>query len=148
MKVILRENVEKLGRAGDVKEVSPGFGRNFLLPRRLAAAATPSALQQWEKGRAKRETLAESARKAAQELAGKLSGVSLSFSRPAGAEGKIFGSVGKGDILKSLRTCGYEVDKQAVVLESAIKTTGEHEVELKLHHDVSARIKITVVPRE
>ena len=148
MKVILRSDVDNLGRAGDVKEVSLGFGRNFLLPKRLAVEATPSALRWWEKGKEKRAKLGEARAKAAQELAGKLSGVALSFSRPAGAEGKLFGSVGKSDIVKSLKTCGFEVDKGAVVLESSIKVAGDHEVELRLLPDVSAKIKVTVVPRQ
>jgi len=148
MKVILRSDVDKLGRAGDVKEVSLGFGRNFLLPKRLAVEATPSALRWWEKGKEKRAKLVDARVKTAQELAGKLSGVALSFSRPAGAEGKLFGSVGKSDIVKSLKTCGFEVDKGAVALESPIKTAGDHEVELKLLPEVSAKIKVTVVPRQ
>ena len=148
MKVILRTDVPKVGRTGDVKEVSAGFGRNFLLPRGLAAEATPSALKWWEKGRERRAKLHDTQRKAAEELAGKLAGVSLSFSRPAGPEGKLFGSVGKSDILKSLKSCGYTVEKQAVALESSIKMTGEHEVELRLMPDVTAKIKVTVAPRD
>ena len=148
MKVILRSDVEKVGRAGDVKDVSTGFGRNYLIPRRLAQEATPSAVRWWEKGREKRSKLLESKRHEARELAAKLSTVSLSFSRPAGAEGRIFGSVGKTDLLKSLKTCGYTIAKEAVVLEAAIKQTGEHEVELRLMPDVTAKIKISITARE
>ena len=148
MKVILRSNVDKLGRAGDVKDVSDGFGRNFLLPNRLALPATPASLKSWEKAKEKRAKLNEGKLAVTKELAGKLSGVSLSFSRPAGAEGKLFGSVGKSDIVKSLKSCGYSVDKSVVALESSIKQTGDHEVELRLMPDVSAKIKVTVVARE
>lgn len=147
MKLILRSDVQNVGRAGDVKEVAAGFGRNFLIPRKLAVPATPAALRWWEKGQARRAKLTEARLREAKELAGKLSGVNLSFARPAGPEGRIFGSVGKTDILKSLKTCGFTVEKQAVVLESAIKQTGDHEVELRLHPEASARIKVTVVPR-
>ena len=98
--------------------------------------------------RERRAKLQDTQRAAAQELAGKLAGVSLSFSRPAGPEGKLFGSVGKSDILKSLKSCGYTVEKQAVALESSIKMTGEHEVELRLMPEVTAKIKVTVTPRD
>ena len=148
MKVILRETVEKVGRAGEVKVVADGFGRNYLLPNRLALIATPAALKQWEKTKEKRVKLVEATQSKARELAGKLAGVSLSFSRPAGAEGKLFGSVGKSDILKSLKTCGYTVEKDAVVLESSLKQVGEHEVELRLAPEVSAKIKVQVSARE
>ncbi len=148
MKVILRSNVAKVGRAGDVKDVSDGFGRNFLLPKKLATPATPAALAQWEKGKEKRVQLQAQLVAKTKELAEKINGVSLSFSRPAGAEGKLFGSVGKSDIVKSLKTCGFEIDKQTVVLESAIKKVGEHEIELQLLPEVKASIKVTVTPRE
>ena len=148
MKVILRSNVDNLGRAGDVKDVSDGFGRNFLLPKRLAMPATAAALKSWEKAKEKRAKLVEGRVAQSKELASKLNGISLSFSRPAGAEGKLFGSVGKSDIVKSLKSCGYTVDKALVALESSIKQTGDHEVELRLMPDVAAKIKVTVVARE
>jgi len=148
MKVILRSDVEKVGRAGDIKEVPPGFGRNYLIPRRLAVAATPQAVAWWEKGKDRRAKVAATRLTGAQQLAAKLAGVALSFSRSAGAEGKIFGSVGKSDILKSLKSIGYTVEKEAVRLEASIKNTGDHEVELRLAPEVSAKIKISVVPRE
>jgi large subunit ribosomal protein L9 len=148
MKVILRSDVLNLGRAGDVKEVKDGFGRNFLLPKRLALTATTANLKGWEKAKDKRAKINDAKTATTKELAAKLATVSLSFSRPAGAEGKLFGSVGKSDIVKSLKSCGYTVDKGVVALESSIKQTGEHEVELKLLPDVSAKIKVTVVARE
>ncbi len=148
MKVILRSDVLRLGRAGDIKEVSPGFGRNFLIPRGKAVAATPGAVAWWEKGRERRETLSNTRTKTARELAAKIEGTTLSFSRQAGPEGKLFGSVGKSDILKSLKTCGFTVDKGAVALDAAIKKTGDYELDLKLLPDVFARIKVSVVARE
>lgn len=148
MKVILRSAVDNLGRAGDIKEVSDGYGRNFLLPNRLAVRATPAALREWEKCREKRAKVVAAEVSAAKALAEKLVGVKLSFTMPAGAEGRLFGSVGKSDILKSLKASGFEVDKAAVRLEAPIKAVGEHEVELRLQPEVSARIKIAVVARE
>lgn len=148
MKVILKTTVDNLGRAGEVKEVKPGYARNFLLPRRLAEAATPAALKYWEKGKEKRQAQVQSEIKAAKELAEKLSGVNLSFSVPASEEGKLFGSVGKSDVLTSLKAAGYEVPKNSVRLDSPIKTTGEHEVSLRLQPEVTAVVKVTVTARE
>ncbi len=148
MKVILRTTVDNLGRPGDVKDVKTGYARNFLLPRKLAEAATPASLKYWEKGKEKRAALVASEVKTAKELAEKLSGVNLSFTMPASDEGKLFGSVGKTDVLKSLKAAGYEVPKNSVRLDTAIKTVGEHEVELRLQPEVSAKVKVTVAARE
>ena len=148
MKVILKNNVDHLGRAGDVKDVAAGYARNFLLPRKLAESATESALKYWEKGKEKRAKLVAGEVKVAKELADKLSSVNLTFSMPASEEGKLFGSVGKTDVLKSLKVAGYDVPKNSVRLENALKTTGEHEVELRLAPEVSAKIKVTVSARE
>jgi large subunit ribosomal protein L9 len=148
MKVILKNTVDHLGRAGEVKEVAAGYARNFLLPRKLAEPATPSALKYWEKGKEKRAALVAGEVKTAKEMAEKLTGVNLTFSMPASEEGKLFGSVGKTDVLKSLKAAGYDVPKNSVRLETAIKTTGEHEVELRLQPEVSAKVKVTVSARE
>lgn len=148
MKVILRSDVSKVGRAGDIKDVSNGFGRNFLLPNKFAQIATPAALKQWERGKEKRSKQFASRQAEFKVLASKINGVGLSFSRPAGAEGKLFGSVGKSDILKSLKSCGYTVEKGALVLDQPIKQVGDHEIEIRLMPDVSAKIKVTVVARE
>jgi len=148
MKVILKSTVDHLGRAGDVKDVADGYARNYLLPRKLAEAATPSALKYWEKGKEKRAQVVAAEVKVAKELADKLAGVNLTFSMPASEEGKLFGSVGKTDVLKSLKAAGYDVPKNSVRLETALKTTGEHEVELRLAPEVAAKVKVTVSARE
>ena len=148
MKVILKSTVDHLGRAGEVKEVAAGYARNFLLPRKLAEPATASALKYWEKGKEKRATVVAGEVKVAKELSEKLAGVNLTFSMPASEEGKLFGSVGKTDVLKSLKAAGYDVPKNSVRLENAIKITGEHEVELRLQPEVSAKVKVTVSARE
>jgi large subunit ribosomal protein L9 len=148
MKVILKTTVDNLGRPGEVKDVKTGYARNFLLPRKLAELATDAALKYWEKGKEKRAAQVAGEIKVAKELAEKLSGVNLSFAVPASEEGKLFGSVGKADVLKSLKAAGYETPKNAIRLENAIKATGEHEVELRLAPEVSAKIKVTVTARE
>ncbi|MBI4060872.1 MAG: 50S ribosomal protein L9 [Elusimicrobia bacterium] len=148
MKVILRSTVDNLGRPGDVKDVKTGYARNYLLPRKLAEMATESALKYWEKGKEKRAALVAADVKAAKELMEKLAGVKLSFSVPASEEGKLFGSIGKADLLKSLKAAGYEVPKNSIHLETAIKTVGEHEVSLRLQPEVVAKVKVTVAARE
>ena len=148
MKVILRSTVENLGRPGDVKDVKTGYARNHLLPRKLAEPATESSLKYWEKGKEKRRQLVAAEVQTAKELAEKLAGVNLTYAVPASEEGKLFGSVGKADILKSLKAAGYEVPKNSVRLEAAIKTTGEHEVELRLQPEITAKVKVTVSARE
>ena len=148
MKVILRSTVENLGRAGDIKDVADGYGRNYLLPKRLAVAATAAVLREWEKCKDKRAKLVAAEVETAKGLAGKLAGVKLSFTVPASPEGKLFGSVGKSDILNSLKASGFTVPKTAVRLDSPIKTVGEHEVELRLQPEVSAKVTVAVVARE
>ena len=148
MKVILRSTVDNLGRPGDVKDVKTGYARNYLLPRKLAELATESSLKYWEKGKEKRAALVAGDVKIAKELAEKLAGVNLSFAVPASEEGKLFGSIGKADLLKSLKAAGYEVPKNSITLETAIKTTGEHEVALRLQPEVTAKVKVTVTARE
>ena len=148
MKIILKSTVDNLGRPGDVKDVKTGYARNFLLPRKLAEMASESALKYWEKGKEKRAALVASDIKTAKELSEKLAGVKLAFSVPASEEGKLFGSIGKADLLKSLKASGFEVPKNSITLETAIKTTGEHEVSLRLQPEVIAKVKVTVTARE
>ena len=148
MKVILRSYVENLGRPGEIKEVSDGYGRNFLLPQGLAVTATPAAIREWEKCKDKRAKVVAAEVETAKGVAGKLAGVKLSFTVPASPEGKLFGSVGKSDILKSLKASGFSVPKTSVRLDSPIKTVGEHEVELRLQPEVSAKVTVAVVARE
>ena len=147
MKVILRSDVDNLGRAGDIKQVAPGYARNFLIPRGMALEATPEVVKSYEKGAEKRQKLREKQQTAAQESATKLAGVQLSFTRPVGDQGKLFGSVGKSDIAESLKASGFTIDKKGILLPAAIKDVGEHEVELKLAPEVSAKIKVSVVAR-
>ena len=147
MKVILRKDVEHLGQAGQVKEVKPGYARNFLFARRLAMEATPEAVTWFEKGKERRKALKDTAETQAQALCQKLAGVSLSFARPVGEQGKLFGSVGKTDILKSLKASGHVVAKEAIRLESAIKEPGDYTIDVRLTPTAVAKIKVSVVPR-
>jgi len=147
MKVILRKEVEHLGRPGQVKEVKPGYARNYLVARGLAMEATPEAIAWYEKGKERRKAVQDKAETAAQALCQKLGGVSLSFARPVGEQGKLFGSVGKTDIVKSLKASGFDVQKEAIRLESAIKEPGDYTIDIRLTPTAIAKIKVSVVPR-
>ena len=147
MKVILTADVEKLGIAGAVKNVSDGYARNFLLPRKLAQKATPEAIKWVEKTQEKRKQLREQQVQKLRDQASKLDGTSLSFTRKVGDTGKLFGSVGKSDIVESLKASGFTVDKNDVVLPSAIKDVGDSEVEIRLHSEAVAKIKVSVLAR-
>ena len=147
VKVILRTDVPKVGKAGDVKQVAPGFARNYLIPRGLATAATEGALAAFKRGESKRAVAVSDELKAAKALAAKVEGTKLSFTSATAAEGKIFGSVGKSDIAKSLKASGFEVDRSKIVLESPLKAVGEFDVELKLHADAVAKIQVSILAR-
>jgi len=145
MKVILKSDIEKLGNAGDIKNVARGFARNYLIARGMATEATPAAIAWFEKGKERREKARLKALEAAKETCEKLAAVSLKFERKVGDGGKLFGSVGRADIVKGLKKSGYDVDKNAVILEAALKELGESEVEIRLAPDVSAKIKVSVL---
>ncbi|MBI4386296.1 MAG: 50S ribosomal protein L9 [Elusimicrobia bacterium] len=147
MKIILRKNVEKLGLNGDLKNVAAGYARNFLFPRKLALPATPEALRWFEKGLEKRQKRREAELQQARALAERISGTALSFTRTVGAQGRLFGSVGRSDIAASLRASGFSVDKNAVVLNAAIKEVGDFEVEIRLHSEATTKIKVSVLAR-
>ena len=147
MKVILKSDIEKVGIAGTIKNVKDGFARNYLFPRGLAHKATPEAIRQTEKTQDKRKALREKQIQELRDQAAKIAGTSLSFSRPAGAEGKIFGSVGKSDIAESLKASGFNVDKNAIILPAALKAIGEAEVEVRLHSEAVTKIKVSILAR-
>ena len=147
MQVILQEDIAKLGKAGDVVNVREGFGRNYLLPQKKAVVADPKNIRQLE--HQKRVVAAKQAkvRGAAEELAAKLANVSLTISREAGEEDKIFGSVTVKDIHEALRAEGHTVDRHAVALEAPIKQLGIFEIPVKLHAEVTATVKLWVVKK-
>jgi large subunit ribosomal protein L9 len=148
MQIILQEDVEKLGMRGQVVEVAEGYARNFLLPRKLALEASAGNLKRLEKMRtvfAKKEA---TERADAQKLAELLANVSLEFTRRAGDNDQLFGSVTSADISEGLAAQGYTVDKRKVVMPEPIKTVGEFQVPLKLHREVGADIKVVIKKEE
>jgi large subunit ribosomal protein L9 len=144
MEVILKEDVPKLGSRGDVVKVAEGFGRNYLLPRRLAIQATSANKKVIEqmKAAALRRSAKEKAQ--AEELAKQFDGVSVSFTRRAGEHDQLFGSVTSGDIAEALSKKGFDVDRRKIQLHEPLKTLGEFTVPLKLHRDVTTHLKVMI----
>jgi len=145
MEVILREAVEKLGHPGDVVTVSPGFGRNYLLPRGIAYEATPGNLKRIAQEKGRLEAAENTRRDAAQEMANKLEPISLTFAARVGEDGKLFGSVTSGDIAQQLEAQGVHIEKRMIDLHEPIRALGVYKVPIKLHADVKAEIKVWVI---
>ena len=145
MEVILRQAVENLGHPGDLVKVSPGFARNYLLPRGIAYEATPGNLKRIAQEKQRLEAAETSRRGTAQELADKLEQVSLTFSARVGEEGKLFGSVTAADIAQQLEAQGFHVEKRQIDLHEPIRTLGVYRVPVRLHADVKPEIKVWVI---
>ena len=146
MQIILLEKVVNLGNLGDIVKVKDGYARNFLIPRRMAKRATPAAKAEFEARRVELEKLAAEKLAAAQGVAEKLAGVTVSVPRKAGMDGRLFGSVGNIDIAEGLKAAGFDVDKAAIRLpEGPFKAIGEFPVDVALHTDVLASITVAVV---
>ena len=145
MEVILRQAVEKLGHPGDIVKVSPGYARNFLLPRGYAYEAMAGNKKRIEQERQRLEAAEEARRGSAQDFAAKLEQVSLTFSARVGEEGKLFGSVTSGDIAQQLAEQGYNVEKRQIDLKEPIKALGVYRVPIRLHADVHPEIKVWVI---
>ena len=148
MKVILKLDVEKLGRRGDVVNVAPGFGRNYLIPRKMALAVTPTNLKMIEIERAALKKKVEIEKKSFQTLVEKLNQVTLTFTRRAGEKDVIFGSVSAGDVKDALDGLGLEVDKKKILLDEPIKRLGNFAVPVKISMDDRAEIKVVVAREE
>ena len=148
MKIILKQDVEKLGRRGDVVNVAPGFGRNYLLPRKMAIAVTPTNIKMIEIERQALKKKIEIERKSFQSLTQKLNQVSLTFTRRAGEKDVIFGSVSSGDVKEALDGLGYDIDKKKILLDEPIKRLGNFSVPIKISHDDRAEIKVVVAREE
>lgn len=148
MKVILLEDIEALGKMGDTVNVKKGYARNFLIPRNLALPATARNLKAHEHQLRDIESRKEKIVDDAQSLADKIAGVSLIFNRKTGEKGRLFGSVTNMDIADALEEKGLTVDRKDILLPEPIKSLGEFDVHVKLHHDVAPEIKITVLPEE
>lgn len=145
MKVILLEDVERLGKRGAILSVKDGYGRNFLIPRKLAAPATDMNLKLAEAQGKKAKVQEAKEVKGATELKAELDQVSLTMPMKAGTEDVLFGSVTSANIAELLEAKGYTIDKRKIELDEPIKRLGDHQVKVRLHKNVSANVKVSVV---
>ena len=145
MKVILKQNVDSLGKAGDAVKVADGYARNYLIPKGLAVEASNWSLKALENEKQQIMKKIEIERKKAEVMIERLAGVTLSLTRRVGEQDKLFGSVTTKDIEKSLQELGVEIDRKMIILEEPIKTPGEFLAKIKLQAGVTTEIKITVI---
>ncbi len=148
MEVILREDIEKLGHRGEVVKVAPGYARNFLLPKKLAVAATSANKKIVEQERDAYLRREAKAKGEAEDLGRMLSGVVITISQRAGEEGHLFGSVTAKDIADALERQNYTIDRRKIQLDDPIKNTGEYKVPVRLHREVTAEIAVNVVAEQ
>jgi large subunit ribosomal protein L9 len=148
MEVILKEDVNKLGHRGDVVKIADGYGRNYLLPGKLAIEATANnkAVIEQMKGSSIRKLAKEKV--IAEDLAKQLEAVELVFERKVGENDHLFGSVTSGDIAHQLEEKGYSIDRRKISLEEPLKSLGEFHVPIKLHREVTSHIKVTIKGEE
>ncbi len=145
MNVILLEDIENLGAAGDCKRVATGYARNYLLPQKLAVIESPAAQQAVEARHKLRERGAAKKQAEAEELARKVASISLTIVKQVGEEDKLFGSVTSIDIAKALKEEGVEIDKKQILLQEPLKALGIYTVPVKIHSEVTTELKIWVV---
>jgi large subunit ribosomal protein L9 len=145
MEVILREDIDKLGNRGEVVKVASGYARNFLLPQRLAVAATESnkkIVEQERQAHLRKEAKLQSE---AQDLANLMTGTVLTISAKAGENDQLFGSITSQDIADALEQKNFKIDRRKIQLEEPIKTLGDHVVPVRLHKDVTTEVTVSVV---
>lgn len=146
MKVILTEEIRGLGTRGDVVTVKDGYARNYLIPKNLAQEATTGNLKAIEHQRRKWALLAQEEKAAAQKSADSIKGVKIQITKRVGEHGHLFGSVTANEIADALEAKGIAVDKRRIELAAPIKNVGVHDVEVRLHRDVTASVQVEVLP--
>ena len=145
MQVILKDNVKDVGHIGDMVNVKDGFARNFLIPKGFAVEANPKNLKALEHEKRKIQELVKKAKSAAEDMAAKISGTSITIKAKSGEEDKLFGSVTAMDIAEALKKEGLDVDKKKIVIDEPIKRLGSYTVRVKIHQEVSAQVNVQVV---
>ena len=148
MKVILREDIPSLGKKGDIVNVADGYGRNYLIPKNLALPASPANIRLIENERRISEKKLARAKDEALKVASKIESLSLTIEVKAGEEDKIFGSVTSRDIENRLKKEGIMVDRKNILLEEPIKSLGVYNIPIKLHPEVTTKLKVWVVKEE
>jgi len=144
MEVILLENIDKLGSRGQILKVADGYGRNYLLPKKLAVAATPQNRKWVEQQRVRFLKLEASEKAEAQELANLMADIEMVMTRRSGEKGQLFGSVTAMDIEEALAAQGFKIDRRKIQLGSPLKALGEFDVPIKLHREVTVNVKVKV----
>jgi large subunit ribosomal protein L9 len=144
VEVILRTDVDKLGRRGDVVKVAEGYGRNYLLPKLLAMAVTDANKAMITKEQKAHEAHLAKEKSEFESLAARIGGLRFIAPRKVGENDALFGSVTSGDIAEFLRAKGIDIDKRKVLLDEPVKKLGEHEIKIRLHHEVTAILKLLV----
>jgi large subunit ribosomal protein L9 len=147
IQVVLQQDVDKLGKSGELVRVRPGFARNYLLPRQLAVPATTSAVKRIEHDRAVALARTEKAKKEAREAADKISALTVTITQKAGEDGRLFGSVTAKDIASAFAAKGAVIDRRKIVLPESIKTVGTFAFQVALVSDVVATLKVEVVAK-
>lgn len=145
MKVILIKDVEKIGKMGEVKEVTDGFARNFLIPKNLAKPSTPQNLAAVENLKLKARQALEKEKQAAQEFADKLSKASCTVSVQVGPDEKLYGAVTPADIQAALEVEGFQIDKKAITIDTAVEKLGVYHITVKVHPEIKTAVKVWVV---
>ncbi len=148
MKIILKQDVENVGHKGDIVNVSTGFGRNYLLPKKLALEVTPSNLKMIEIERQSLKKKVEKERQSFQDVIHRLNELTLTFTRKSGEKDMIFGSVSASDIKDALDKLGFEIEKKKIALDEPIKRLGNYTVPVKLFHDDKAALRVEVLKEE
>jgi len=144
MKLILREDVENLGKGGELVDVKPGYGRNFLLPRGLAVLANPKNVRELDHQKKIAEAKAAKLKASAQAVAKRLADTPVTLKRKVGEQDKLYGSVTALDIVEALAARGLQLDRRTIDLAEPIKTVGDFEVPVKLHREVVGTAKVKV----
>ena len=145
MEVILREHVDNLGRRGDVVKVTPGYARNYLLPRKLALAVTENNKRQIEREKKLAEARDAEEKAAADAIAARIGALDIEIARRVGENDTLYGSVTSADIAQALQAKGFDVDKRKITLSEPLKALGETSVPVRIHRDVTAQVKGRVV---
>jgi large subunit ribosomal protein L9 len=148
VKIILRENVDNLGRRGDTVIVAPGYGRNYLIPKSLAYPDAPGFHKMLTAERRAKEVVEMKEHREAEAVGNRITALSLSVTKKVGEEGHLFGSVTAAEIAELLAAHGIAVDKRRIVLAEPIRTVGAHSVPVRLHRDVTAQVSVVVIAEE
>jgi len=145
MKIILKKDLDKLGKAGEIVETKNGYARNYLIPKGFAVAASASNMKIYEQERLAVQRKFEKERQEAEALAAQLAKVSITATIQVGEEDKVFGAITNQNIADLLKEKGFEIDRKKIILEEPLKALGVFEVPIKLHSEVEARVKVWIV---